>query len=223
MGRSLIRVSLLGSTGSIGTQTLDVIRSLGGRFQVHGLAAGRNIERLAQQAREFRPRYLWADGAGQGAQEALRAAAAEVGAQVLPMTEMAADPELDVLVVGTAGRAGLEPTLTALSRGTTVALANKEVVVMAGQLVRAAADRGGAQLRPVDSEHSAIWQCLWGEEGNPIRRIILTASGGGAARSARGGAGQRDAGAGAPPSDLEHGAEDHDRQRHAAQQGDGDH
>ena len=178
MGRSLIRVSLLGSTGSIGTQTLDVIRSLGSRFQVHGLAAGRNIERLAEQAREFRPRYLWADGAGQGAQDALRAAAAEVGAQVLPMTEMAADPELDVLVVGTAGRAGLEPTLTALSRGTAVALANKEVVVMAGQLVRAAADRGGAQLRPVDSEHSAIWQCLWGEEGNPIRRIILTASGG---------------------------------------------
>ena len=94
------------------------------------------------------------------------------------MDEMAQDPELDVLVVGTAGRAGLEPTLEALARGVDVALANKEVVVMAGHLLRAAADRGQAQLRPVDSEHSAIWQCLWGEESNEIRRIILTASGG---------------------------------------------
>jgi 1-deoxy-D-xylulose-5-phosphate reductoisomerase len=96
----------------------------------------------------------------------------------MPMDEMAQDPELDVLVVGTAGRAGLEPTLAALERGVDVALANKEVVVMAGHLLRAAADRGQSQLRPVDSEHSAIWQCLWGEENNEIRRIILTASGG---------------------------------------------
>ena len=91
---------------------------------------------------------------------------------------MAADPEGDVLVVGTAGRAGLEPTLAALERGADVALANKEVVVMAGALVRAAVDAGAGQLRPIDSEHSAIWQCLWGEEEHEIRRIILTASGG---------------------------------------------
>ena len=91
---------------------------------------------------------------------------------------MAADPAGDVLVVGTAGRAGLEPTLTALERGGAVALANKEVVVMAGHLVRDALNQYGGQLRPVDSEHSAIWQCLWGEEDHEVRRILLTASGG---------------------------------------------
>lgn len=169
----MIHVSVLGSTGSIGTQTLDVIRHLAPRVSVLGLAAGRNLALLSEQARAFRPRYLWADDPA-----GLAALAAEVGAQVLPMEAMATDPDLDVLVVGTAGRAGLEPTLAALERGAAVALANKEVVVMAGHLVRAAAERGGGQLRPVDSEHSAIWQCLWGEEHNAIRRIILTASGG---------------------------------------------
>lgn len=170
-----IRVSLLGSTGSIGTQTIDVIQAMPERFQVRGLAAGHNLDRLRAQAQTLRPRTIWA---ADGPSEQLRAIAAESGATLASMEEMAADPDLDVLVVGTAGRAGLEPTLTALERGRAVALANKEVVVMAGHLVRAAADRGGGQLRPVDSEHSAIWQCLWGEEDNPIRRILLTASGG---------------------------------------------
>jgi len=174
MDRPLIRFSLLGSTGSIGAQTLDVVRGMPGRFELLGLAAGRNLELLAAQAREFRPRYLWSSAGG----PELRAIADDIGARLLPMDEMAADPDLDVLVVGTAGRAGLEPTLAALRRGTDVALANKEVVVMAGHLLREAAAAGGATLRPVDSEHSAIWQCLWGEEGNAIRRIILTASGG---------------------------------------------
>ena len=170
---------LIGSTGSIGTQTLEVVRSMSERYRVLGLAAGRNLERLEAQAREFQPRYLWAAPQADGAPTAeLQAIAAAVGAQACPMDEMAADPDGDVLVVGTAGRAGLEPTLTALGRGADVALANKEVVVMAGALVRAAADAGGGRLRPVDSEHSAIWQCLWGEEQHEVRRIILTASGG---------------------------------------------
>ena len=170
---------LIGSTGSIGTQTLDVVRSMPERYRVLGLAAGRNLDALEAQAREFRPRYLWAAAERNGTDAArLRTIAGDVGASVAPMEEMAADPDGDVLVVGTAGRAGLEPTLTALRRGADVALANKEVVVMAGALVRAAADEGGGQLRPVDSEHSAIWQCLWGEEEHEIRRIILTASGG---------------------------------------------
>ena len=172
---------LIGSTGSIGTQTLDVVRSMPERYRVLGLAAGRNLDALEAQAREFRPRYLWAAGNGAdgaASEDRLRAIADDVGASVAPMEAMAADPEGDVLVVGTAGRAGLEPTLAALERGADVALANKEVVVMAGALVRAAADAGGGQLRPIDSEHSAIWQCLWGEEEHEIRRIILTASGG---------------------------------------------
>ena len=179
MAQPVTRFTLLGSTGSVGTQTLDVIRSMPERFELLGLAAGRNTDLLAAQAREFRPRQIWSSLAEDPDQAGtVHAIASEVGAEVLPMEVMAEDPDLDVLVVGTAGRAGLEPTLAALERGTDVALANKEVVVMAGHLLRAAADRGKARLRPVDSEHSAIWQCLWGEENNEIRRIILTASGG---------------------------------------------
>ena len=175
--RDTTTLVLIGSTGSIGTQTLDVVRAMPERYRVLGLAAGRNLDALEAQAREFRPRYLWAAANGTDGGR-LRAIADDVGASVAPMEAMAADLEGDVLVVGTAGRAGLEPTLTALERGADVALANKEVVVMAGALVRAAADTGGGQLRPIDSEHSAIWQCLWGEEEHEIRRIILTASGG---------------------------------------------
>ena len=175
MGRDLIRILVLGSTGSIGTQTLDVVRSLSGRFQVVGLAAGRNLELLAQQAREFRPELLWCEHADPAA---LADLGSQVGAAIAPLEEMTSAVDADVVVVGTAGRAGLEPTLIALQRGIAVALANKEVIVMAGHLVRRASDEGGGQLRPIDSEHSAIWQCLWGEEGNAIRRIILTASGG---------------------------------------------
>ena len=170
-----VNLVLLGSTGSIGRQTLDVVRAMPERFSLLGLAAGRNLDALESQAREFRPTHLWAASSDEAR---LAQIARDSGSRVLSMDEMAADPEGDVLVVGTAGRAGLEPTLTSLERGGAVALANKEVVVMAGQLVRDAVDRGGGQLRPVDSEHSAIWQCLWGEDGHEIRRILLTASGG---------------------------------------------
>ena len=170
-----INLVLLGSTGSIGRQTLDVVRAMPERFNILGLAAGRNLDALESQAREFAPRYVWA---ASNDDARLAQIARDSGSSVSAMDAMAADPEGDVLVVGTAGRAGLEPTLTSLERGGAVALANKEVVVMAGQLVRDAVDRGGGQLRPVDSEHSAIWQCLWGEEDHQIRRILLTASGG---------------------------------------------
>jgi len=170
-----INLVLLGSTGSIGRQTLDVVRAMPERFNILGLAAGRNLDALEAHAQEFRPRYIWAASDDQARVATI---GRDSGASLTPMDEMAADPDGDVLVVGTAGRAGLEPTLTSLKRGGAVALANKEVVVMAGQLVRDAVDRGGGQLRPVDSEHSAIWQCLWGEEDHEIRRILLTASGG---------------------------------------------
>ncbi len=170
-----INLVLLGSTGSIGRQTLDVVRAMPDRFNILGLAAGRNLDALESQANEFQPRYIWA---ASDDESRLSQIASDSGSALTPMDEMAADPDGHVLVVGTAGRAGLEPTLTSLERGGAVALANKEVVVMAGQLVRDAVDRGGGQLRPVDSEHSAIWQCLWGEDGHEIRRILLTASGG---------------------------------------------
>lgn len=168
------RIAVLGSTGSIGRQALDVIRQLPDRFEVVALAAGRNAGLLAEQVAEFRPRYVAAESEA----AVLSDAAAAVGASFIPPEEMAVAADIDIPLVGTAGAAGLMPTLRALEAGRPVAIANKEVLVMAGHLVRRAMERGGGDLRPVDSEHSAIWQCLWGEEGHAIRRILLTASGG---------------------------------------------
>ena len=167
-------LAILGSTGSIGHQTLEVVRHLRGRFRIVGLAAGRNVTLLEEQAREFSPTLLWADRES----DYLRQKAAGLRARWAPMEEMACHPEVDIVVVATPGKAGLLPTLAAVRAGKVVALANKEVLVMAGHLVVAAARQHGADLRPVDSEHSAIWQCLWGEDRASIARIILTGSGG---------------------------------------------
>lgn len=166
-----IGLVVLGSTGSIGRQTLDVVRSLPKHFNVIGLAAGGNVTLLEEQAREFRPRLIYCDRES----EYVRG---RVSARWAGMEEMAAHPDTDVVVTATLGITGLSPTLAALRAGKTVALANKEVLVMAGQLLTAEAKRHKAQLRPIDSEHSAIWQCLWGEHPDSVERIVLTASGG---------------------------------------------
>ena len=167
-------IAVLGSTGSVGQQSLDVIRNAPGMFRVVALAAGQNCDELARQVVEFAPRYVFATVRSAALDQAIAAA----GAAFVSMDEMAVTPETDLLLVSTAGAAGLTPTLRALEAGRPVAIANKEVLVMAGNLVRQAMVRGGGQLLPVDSEHSAIWQCLWGEDGHSIRRILLTASGG---------------------------------------------
>jgi 1-deoxy-D-xylulose-5-phosphate reductoisomerase len=163
------RLVLLGSTGSIGRQTLDVVRSLPDRFEVLGLAAGNNADLLQEQAREFRPRLVCC------ADDSMRSA---FDGAWTPPEEQAAHPDADLVVVGTVGKAGLTATLAALRAGKSVALANKEVLVMAGAIVMREAKKHGGRLLPIDSEHSAIWQCLWGEEGNEIARVVLTASGG---------------------------------------------
>ena len=168
-------VAILGSTGSIGRQTLDVIRRLPGRFRVIGLAGGNNHTLLEDQSREFHPELVWCQAADRHMD--LKAASGRK-ARWATMEEMAVHPDVDVLVVATAGAAGLAPTLAALEAGKAVALANKEVLVMAGHLVTRAAERGRGELRPVDSEHSAIWQCLWGEDIASVEKLILTASGG---------------------------------------------
>ena len=168
-------VVVLGSTGSIGRQTLDVIRRLPGRFRVVGLAGGANHTLLEDQAREFRPAFVWCRDNER--HMAIKAASGR-SARWATMEEMAADPGAEIVVVATSGIAGLMPTLTALRAGKSVALANKEVLVMAGHIVTRAAEQGGGELRPVDSEHSAIWQCLWGEDIACVDRIVLTASGG---------------------------------------------
>ena len=169
------RLVILGSTGSIGQQTLDVVREQRERFQVLGLAAGQNVSLLEQQVCEFKPRFVWSER--EDARNQLEVAGG-ASTRWLPLEEQAAHPDADLVLVGTVGRAGLEPTLAALRAGKAVALANKEVLVMAGAVVTRAAKAGKARLLPVDSEHSAIWQCLWGERHSSIARILLTASGG---------------------------------------------
>jgi 1-deoxy-D-xylulose-5-phosphate reductoisomerase len=166
-----IGVAVLGSTGSIGTRTLDVLARYPERFRVVALAAGRNLRALNEQVQRFRPDFVWHE-------TDLGDAAEWTGVRRMDMAEIVARPEVDIVVVGTVGATGLAPTLTALRLGKAVALANKEVLVMAGRVITNAARDGGGALRPVDSEHSAIWQCLWGEHQDSVERIILTASGG---------------------------------------------
>jgi 1-deoxy-D-xylulose-5-phosphate reductoisomerase len=164
-------VAVLGSTGSVGTRTLDVLAAHPERFTVVALAAGRNSALLGDQVARFRPRYAWCDGDPSCIEDwpAVRA---------LPMDQISALDEVEIVVVGSAGTAALSATIAALEAGKTVALANKEIMVMAGRAIRTAMERGGGALHPVDSEHSAIWQCLWGEPAAGVDRLILTASGG---------------------------------------------
>lgn len=168
------RIAVLGSTGSVGRQALDVIAQLPERFEVAGLAAGRSTNAFADQVARHAPKYAVCAAQSSAVSDAIDAS----GAAWTPMEEMAVADDVDIVLVGTAGAAGLEPTIAALRAGKSVAIANKEVLVMAGHLIRRAMLEGGGDMRPVDSEHSAIWQCLWGEQDHEIRRILLTASGG---------------------------------------------
>ncbi|MCH8815452.1 MAG: 1-deoxy-D-xylulose-5-phosphate reductoisomerase [Chloroflexi bacterium] len=175
MTQSPIGLAILGSTGSIGRQTLEVVQSLPGRFNIIALSAGGNVTLLEEQARAFKPSMVYATRQDDYVRDTL------VGrgrARWAEMEEMAADPRVDIVVLATVGAAGLGPALAALRAGKAVALANKEVLVMAGQILVEEARQNGGELRPIDSEHSAIWQCLWGESNDAIERIILTASGG---------------------------------------------
>ena len=172
----MIRVAILGSTGSIGQSALEVIRRHPDQFQVTALVAGRSGDALAAQVASFKPRLVvladervplpvgdkvtsWASGRG-----AVLAAAA--------------DPETDVVLNALVGAAGLEPTLAALEAGHRLALANKESLVAGGELVLSAAERGSGEIIPIDSEHSAILQCKQGHDPSDVQRLVLTASGG---------------------------------------------
>jgi 1-deoxy-D-xylulose-5-phosphate reductoisomerase len=180
-------ISVLGSTGSVGTQVLDVVRRLQGRVRVHSLSGGSNIALLAEQAREFRPEMLVA-GTEQGARE-LESRLTGSGARVLwgdqGLAQAASAEAVHTVVVAVQGFAGLAPTLAAARTGKSIGIASKEVLVAAGPIVREALNAGGAMMVPVDSEHSAIFQCLAGEPEGCIDRIILTASGGPFANATR--------------------------------------
>lgn len=173
-------ISLLGSTGSIGTQTLDVCRNLG--IRVLALTAGRQIDLLEQQIREFRPQLVSVADPDDALRLKQRLADWTEPIEILTGREgnqaAATLPSADIVVAAMVGVAGLEPVLAAVGAGKTIALANKETLVAGGALVMPLAHQTGAQLHPVDSEHSAIWQCLAGLPEQSLTRIFLTASGG---------------------------------------------
>ena len=177
------RIAILGSTGSIGRSALSVIEAQAGRLEVVGLAAGRNAGLLAEQAGRHRPRIVAAStpDALDRARAALRGAGVKVERACAGrdgLLAVATHPAADLVLCATAGTAGLDATLAAIDAGKTIALANKEVLVMAGGLMMRAARRRGVAILPVDSEHNAIHQCVHGRDPREVRRLILTASGG---------------------------------------------
>jgi 1-deoxy-D-xylulose-5-phosphate reductoisomerase len=173
------RLSLLGSTGSIGEQTLDVVSAFPERFGVVALAAGRNADKLAEQVQRFEPaRVSVADEETRSKLRALIGTRSlEIGVGEGGLEAVAVEPS-DLLVSALVGAIGLEPTLAAIRAGRDIAIANKEVLVMAGALVLREAKTRGVRLLPVDSEHSAIFQALAGQRREDLERIVLTASGG---------------------------------------------
>lgn len=179
-GVELRNIAILGSTGSIGTQALEVIRQNPERFKAFILTANGNASLLIKQALEFNPKYVVI--AQESKLEEVRSALKNSNTEVLFGTDELCSilerPEIALVLTAMVGFAGLIPTLAAIKAGKNIALANKETLVVAGELVTSLAKHHGVKILPVDSEHSAIFQCLAGEEHNPIEKIYLTASGG---------------------------------------------
>ena len=176
----MTRIAILGSTGSIGQSALSVVDAHPDRLEVVGLAAGENAERFGEQMARYRPKTI-----AMATSAAVDRLAARVGAKVrgagvgrAGMVAVASHPDVDIVLCASSGTEGLEAVLAAIEHGKTVALANKEVLVMAGGIVTAAARRAGVAILPVDSEHNAIHQCLHGRRAGDLKRIVLTASGG---------------------------------------------
>ena len=174
------KIAILGSTGSIGTQTLDVVAAYPERYEVYALCAHRSIDKLIEQARTFHPEVVCiADETLYPALcEALSDLEIKVWAGEDAIAQMVTMPSIDVVVAAMVGYAGLRPTIEAIKAGKTIALANKETLVVAGEIICALAQQYHAPILPVDSEHSAIFQSLVGEDHSEIEKILLTASGG---------------------------------------------
>src|SRR5579859_5551042 len=172
------RIALLGSTGSIGRQTLDVVRRFPDKFRIVALAARSSVDVLAEQVQEFQPELVACSAETEEVACAARAVLPGVLLGEQGLLAVATYADADIVVAATSGLVGLRPTLEAIAAGKSIALANKETLVMAGHLVMAAAKRAGVAILPVDSEHSALWQCLRGETLSDVRHLLLTASGG---------------------------------------------
>ena len=173
-------LAILGSTGSIGTQTLDVCRRYPDRFHPYAISGNDNVDLLIEQAREFEPEIVCI--ANELHYMVLRDALSDLPAKVFAgsaaLNDMVSAPDVDVVVAAMVGYAGLEPTITAIRHGKTIALANKETLVVAGELITRLVEENKVAVLPVDSEHSAIFQCLQGERSSQVDRLLLTASGG---------------------------------------------
>lgn len=172
------RIALLGSTGSIGRQTLDVVRCFPEYFRVVALAARSNVELLQQQVSEFSPSVVACFADSPASAKTVKKAIPGVLLGEEGLLAVATHPDVDIVVAATSGLVGLRPTLAAIAAGKTIALANKETLVMAGHLVMEAARKAEVPILPIDSEHSALWQSLRGERIEAVRRLIITASGG---------------------------------------------
>ena len=173
------KIAILGSTGSIGTQTLEVVRA-NGDIQVLGISAGRNIKKLEEQAREFCPRLVavWEEDAARELRIKLQDTDIKVVSGMEGLLELASMEETEILVTAIVGMLGIRPTIEAIRAGKDIALANKETLVTAGHLIMPMAEKYGVRILPVDSEHSAVFQCLNGERQEEIHKLLLTASGG---------------------------------------------
>ncbi len=173
------KIAVLGSTGSIGTQTLDVIRK-NGDIEVLGLVAGSNVELLEAQIREFGPRLVavWDEEKAEDLKVRVADLPVTVAAGMEGLLEVASMADTDLVVMAVVGMIGIRPTMAAIEAGKDIALANKETLVTAGHLIIPLAKEHGVSILPVDSEHSAIFQCLQGNEENPVHKIYLTGSGG---------------------------------------------
>ncbi|MCQ2323953.1 MAG: 1-deoxy-D-xylulose-5-phosphate reductoisomerase [Paludibacteraceae bacterium] len=174
------KIAILGSTGSIGTQTLDVVRTNPDRFEVYAISGNHNVDLLIAQAREFQPEVVCIadESRYQQLKEALADLPLKVWAGADAIAQMVTFDSIDIVVAAMVGYAGLRPTIEAIKASKTIALANKETLVVAGELICALAQQYHSSIIPVDSEHSAIFQSLVGEDRNEIEKILLTASGG---------------------------------------------
>lgn len=174
------KIALLGSTGSIGTQALDIISRYPDRFQVEVLIAGNNIDLLIEQAHKFQPDSVVISNTAhyQQLKDALQYTSIKVYAGNDAVEQVVASSSVDVVIASIVGYSGVRPTIAAIKAGKKIALANKETLVVAGEIIGQLVRDSGSSIIPVDSEHSAIFQCLAGETGNPVEKITLTASGG---------------------------------------------
>ncbi len=173
------KIAVLGSTGSIGTQTLEIVRA-NKDLEVVALAAGSNVERMEEQIREFSPRVaaMWSEKACKDLQARVKDTNVKVLCGMEGLLEIAVMEEMEVLVTAIVGMIGIRPTIAAIENGKTIALANKETLVTAGHIIMPLAEKKGVSILPVDSEHSAIYQSINGENTKRVEKILLTASGG---------------------------------------------